>query len=161
MSEHETDDIRSALAPLPPQALRLDEAMVLDLEEVGITRIGELFDLSRDALPSRFGDELLLRLDQAMGEAFESITPIMPVEAPRVERFFAGPVKKLEAIQLATKQLLKEMSLRLHTRESAAAQFDLTLRRSDRAEPVTMTVRLSGPSRDAKHLWSLFADHAS
>jgi len=151
-----TDDMRDRLASLPTQALRIDESIVRGLDEIGVTCVGELFDLPRGELPSRFGDELLLRLDQMRGQAFESIDAVRPAAPLDVQRLFAGPVKQLEAIQLAAKQLLQEAALRLLHRESAARQFHLTLYRSD-IDPLTLSVQLSRPSRDAKHLWSLFA----
>ena len=49
--------------------------------------IGELFALPRDELATRFGADLLLRLDQAIGSALETIEPIRPGRSyPRKKR---------------------------------------------------------------------------
>ncbi|MHC4711069.1 MAG: Y-family DNA polymerase [Planctomycetota bacterium] len=77
---------RRALAPLPVEALGVEAASVDALREVGIDRIGHLFDLPRSSLAARFGRELLRRLDQAVGRAPETIDPVRPVAPPVVER---------------------------------------------------------------------------
>src|SRR5262249_5562122 len=55
------------IAPLPVQGLRLDENSCTLLKRLGLVRIGQLFDLPREALRARLGLAILLRLDQALG----------------------------------------------------------------------------------------------
>lgn len=143
-----------ALAPLPVSALRVDEPTVDALAEVGVRRVGQLLDLPRHELPSRFSDDLMLRIDQALGRAMEPITPIRSSTLPCVQRTFAGPVKKLEAIQQATRQLLDQLCTQLLEREAGLNRLRLTLDRSD-CEPIHLTLRVSRPTRDARHLWRL------
>ena len=145
---------RKALEPLPIAALRVDQATIEALREVGIDRIGHLLKLPRSSLGARFGAPLLGRLDQAMGKAAETIDPVRPVEPPMVERIFAGPTTQLEAIQLAVRELLEELSEHLQQRECGVRLLELRFDRID-AEPIRETITLSRPSRDAKHLWSL------
>ena len=145
---------RKALEPLPIAALRVDQATIEGLREVGIDRIGHLLKLPRSSLGARFGAPLLGRLDQAMGKAAETIDPVRPVEPPMVERIFAGPTTQLEAIQLAVRELLEELSEHLQQRECGVRQLELRFDRID-APPIRETITLSRPSRDAKHLWSL------
>ncbi|MHC5048932.1 MAG: Y-family DNA polymerase [Planctomycetota bacterium] len=99
---------RRALAPLPVEALGVEAATVGVLREVGIGRIGHLFELPRSSLAARFGLPLLRRLDQAAGRAPETIDPVRPVAPPVVERVFAGPATQLEAVVLAVRGLLAE-----------------------------------------------------
>ena len=145
---------REALAALPPEALRVEPAVVDALREVGIERIGHLFDLPRSSLAARFGRELLRRLDQATGRAPETIDPIRPVTPAMVEWALAGPATQREAIELATGRLVEELSSLLEKRECGARQLDLRLDRLD-ARPLEVTVVLSRPSRDIKHLRTL------
>jgi hypothetical protein len=46
----------------------------------------------RASLRLRFGAELLLRLDQAFGNANEALPSLIPIDVPRVELKFAEPV---------------------------------------------------------------------
>jgi len=147
-------DEREAFTPLPIEALRVDDDILDALHEVGVDCIGDLFDLPRLELVTRFGPDLLLRLDQATGEAIETIEPIRPVQTPRAERAFAGPVKQLQAITLTTRDLLAQLIESLTRNESGVTTLHLTLQRSD-AGPVHETITLSRPTRRADHLWSL------
>ncbi len=145
---------RHALKPLPVRALRVDDDAVEALAEVGITRIGELFDLPRAVLPARFGADLLFRLDQALARAIETIDPVRPITPPSAERAFDGPTTNLEAIGWCVRMLLDDLAAELLQRESGARRLDLTLGRSD-MDPARLMVSMSRPNRDARHLWSL------
>src|SRR5262249_3531259 len=85
MGEHDDPHIvppggmRDALAPLPIAALRLPPDVVALLGQVGLKRIADVLALPRAALAARFGTELVLRLDQALGRDEESITPRQPL----------------------------------------------------------------------------------
>ncbi len=147
-------DLRRVLADLPVAALRIEQDVVEALGEVGIERIGHLLDLPRSSLPARFGHELLVRLDKAVGRAPETIEPVRPVSPVSVERVFSGPVTQLEAIEITVRELVAELSGVLEQRECGARRIELHIDRFD-AGPLSETLALSRPSRDAKHLWSL------
>ncbi len=70
---------RQAVAPLPIAALRIAPETVASLARLGLRRIGDLWGMPRAALTRRFGQELILRLDQALGVTPE---PISPAGAP-------------------------------------------------------------------------------
>jgi protein ImuB len=147
-------DERAALAPLPIEALRLEEDTVDALREVNLEQVGHLLALPRLELAARFGSNLLLRLDQATGETIETIEPIRPREIPLVERAFAGPVRQPEAIAMTVRELLDELTMKLRRQENGAQRLDLHFERID-AHNLDETIELSRPSRDEKHLWSL------
>lgn len=146
--------VREELAPLPVAGLRIDPLFVGALNEVGIERIGTLFDLPRKELACRFGVNLLRRLDQATGEMNETITPLRvstPVEATRV---FDGAVTCLEAIVMTAHELLFSLVLQLEERECGVRTLDVVLHRVS-SEPARVSIALTYPSRDARHLWTL------
>lgn len=145
---------RAALSPLPVAALGVDEVLVSRLLELGIERIGQLLDLPRSALPIRFGESLLVRIDRALGQAIETIDPIRPLPPPRFRRAFDGPTDRIEAIECAVRDLLDDLVSELLSRESGVQTLDVVLVRSDLG-PERMTLRLARPSRDFKHLWAL------
>ncbi|HKK85542.1 MAG TPA: DNA polymerase Y family protein, partial [Roseovarius sp.] len=68
----------SALAPLPVAALRLPPEITQGLGRLGLRCIGDLLGQPRAPLARRFGPELTLRLDQAMGAVPEPISPAKP-----------------------------------------------------------------------------------
>ena len=145
---------RAALAGLPVAALRVEADTVAALRELGVDRIGDLYALPRDALTCRFGDGLLRRLDQALGAADERLTPVRPVVPVTVERVFDGPVKQLEAVTLATQELVETLAAKLQRIEAGARRLELTAERVD-APDVRESITFSRPSRDPRHLWSL------
>ena len=67
-----------ALRPLPIRALRISSSIEKALRGVGIVSIGQLLNLPREEFPSRFGKQLSLRIDQALGNQVELITPEQP-----------------------------------------------------------------------------------
>jgi len=149
-----TEHLREMLDPRPPIALGLDAATEEALLEVGIERIGELRRLPRSTIPARFGDETLLRLDQALGEATEWIEPIRPSPPPRAERIFEGPTRRVEALQIAMREVLEELAEELERREAGVERLVLTLGRAD-LDPLPIELGLSRPSRDPRHLEAL------
>lgn len=148
-------DAREALNPLPIAALRVCAQTCDSLKEVGIERIGQLFEFPRAELAARFDGALTRRLDQALGlgtgEILEPIRPVEPLEASRV---FEGPVISWEAIQTTCHELLAELVHTLGQKESGVCSLTYWFHRIDSAA-VPLSVRLAHPSRDFKHLWSL------
>ena len=74
-----------ATYPLPIEALRLDQATVAKLHRLGIRKIGQLVELPRSGLASRFPEQLLLRMDQTLHHQYEPIltlhaTPELSIE---------------------------------------------------------------------------------
>jgi protein ImuB len=153
----ESSDLPSALDALPVEALRLDEDLVHALDEVGIARIGELREVAcagRQTLPSRFGPDLLMRLDQALGMAIETIEPVREREPLRVERVLDGPTTDLETLGVVVRGLLESLREILERRGSGVRRIDAVFERP-RLEPIVLTVSVGAPTRDVKHLWSL------
>lgn len=152
-----SSQLRRTLASLPIESLRLEAVTCKALHEVGITHVTHLMAMERKELAERF-DDVLLRLDQALGEAFEMIHPVSFETVPRVEQAFAGPVKQLEVIQKATRHLLVELCQCLEQRQVGARRIIWRAERSD-LPAVQETCSLSRPSRNADHLWSLLVPH--
>ncbi len=69
-----------ALSRLPVEALRISAEVAETLRSLGLWTIGHLAALPRETLPSRFGPEILRRLDQAWGHIPEPILPERPEE---------------------------------------------------------------------------------
>ena len=146
-------DEREALAPLPIEALRLEPRTVEGLVELGLERVEHLFALDRKKLPARFEEGLLLRLDQALGRAFEPLVPLRPVVRPRADYVFEEPVE-LDVVEHVLSTLLERLLGPLRSRDEGVRQLELRLLCAE-AEPVHETLVLSRPSNDFDHLWPL------
>lgn len=145
---------REAIGPLPIRALRIDEAARQALGEVAVDRIDDLLRLPRSSLPSRFGDHLLLRIDQALGGAIEVITPVRPPDPVEAELLFDGPTTQHEALSLAAREVLDALAARLLERGRGTRRVDVRLIRSD-LPPLVLELATSRPTCSAAHLWKL------
>ncbi|MGD1915212.1 MAG: DNA polymerase Y family protein [Phycisphaerales bacterium] len=145
---------RGAMAPLPIAALNIDDAPVSALADLAIDRVGQLLEIPRRVLPSRFGNALLLALDCALGHAMEPLTPIRPVAPCRSESVFDGYTTNVEAIELAVRELLDDVCDQLAGRGRGARRLVLELGRYE-LDALAIHVTTSVPTRDAKHLWAL------
>lgn len=145
---------RDAMRSLPIESLRLDGQTVTGLHEVGVERVEHLLAIPRNQLVARFGSHVLMRIDQALGDQAELLNAIAHREPIVAERVFNGPVVDLEAVFITVRELLHEAAAALAADEAGATELSLTLNRVD-ASPIHIAIRLSRPSRDVKHLWSL------
>lgn len=143
------------LAPLPVAALRLDPALLATLRRLGIDTVGALAALPRAPLGRRFGQEVLLRLDQAFGRVAEPIAAIVPGDAPAATLRFAEPIADAAAIQAAVTRLTAELAGRLAERGLGARLLRLDGARVDGADQYIL-VGTARASRDPAHLDRLF-----
>jgi protein ImuB len=102
-----------ALLPLPPAALRLEPDLLQLLQKLGFYTIRSLTGIKRSALRRRFGEALLIRLSQALGNEDEVILPLL-VPAIYSERLpCLEPVRTRVAIEIAVGRLLEGLCLQL------------------------------------------------
>lgn len=146
-----------AIAPLPLAALRIAENIVHGLNEAGLKRIADLIARPRAPLAARFGEELLRRLDQALGDEDEPITPRLPLPACVAERRFADPIG-LERDVLATiAQLARELGRMLERRGEGARLLQVALFRTD-GQVHRLELGTAAPVRDPDRIARLFTD---
>ena len=150
-------ELRAALAALPVEALRLEPATGQGLRRVGLKRIGDLYAMPRDALAHRFGETVARRLDQAVGNMPEPLSPLGEVPSRRVRLSFAEPITEPAALLVATERLTADLVQRLAREGVGARRLDLGFYRVDgRVERIQLgTAR---PSRDPHHLTALFRE---
>ena len=97
---------RAALGPLPVSALRLSSKVIEGLRRVGLKTIYDLSVVARAPLAARFGDSVLVRLDQAFGRRFETITPRRPAPIYYSRLSFAEPISHRNGINAILDKLL-------------------------------------------------------
>jgi nucleotidyltransferase/DNA polymerase involved in DNA repair len=149
------DTLLQMLAPLPPAALQISDDLAGVLHHLGLVRIGQVIDLPRGLLPARFGPELLLRIDQALGRIPEPLVPLEHLTPIAARMNFDGGVSSLEAIWAAFQQLIGEVIAQLTHRGCGARRLDVELLHFHEP-PVRKSILLSRPSRDAVNLFNLF-----
>src|SRR5216684_2427226 len=74
--------------------LRVDAETVAGLKTSGLSCVADLAARPRAPFAARFGKSLLLRLDQALGDANEPITPRLPLPAAMAEQRFPEPIAR-------------------------------------------------------------------
>jgi len=150
-------ELRAALASLPVEALRLDPLIAQGLRRVGLKRIRDLYKMPRNALAQRFGETVAQRLDQALDDIPEPLSPLGEVPSWRVRLSFAEPITEPADLMLTTERLTADLVQRLAQEGMGARRLDLAFHRVDgRVERIRLgTAR---PSRDPRHLTALFKE---
>ena len=150
-------ELRGTLSALPLAALQLDPDKVDALARVGLKKIADILDRPRAPLAARFGANLLRRLDMALGQADEPITPRLPVAAYIAERNFAEPVTHETFVLQTIEHLALDLTRRMEERGEGARALQVTLFRVDGAVR-RLSVATSKPQRDPRALCRLFRE---
>jgi protein ImuB len=145
------------LRPLPLSALRIDPAVRVSLESVGLRTAGAVMAAPRAPLARRFGKQLLIRLDQALGCVEESISPRLPVPALSVERHLADPITLTADIEKLTGALATTLKKDLERRGEGARTLQLALFRVD-GVVCRIMIGTSRPLREPSLISRLFRE---
>ncbi|MEX3011835.1 DNA polymerase Y family protein [Hoeflea sp. TYP-13] len=148
---------RQDLLDLPLAGLRLETEMLDMLRKLGLRTVGCIAALPRAPLAARFGNALLLRLDQALGREEEAISPRLPVPELSSERIFAEPIALQEDIERTAAQLAGNLRQRLDERQLGARRLELKLFRVD-GHVATIAVRAASPVYHAERITMLFRE---
>ncbi|MFM1815554.1 MAG: hypothetical protein RLZ98_2249 [Pseudomonadota bacterium] len=170
--------VEAALAPLPVEALRLDERSVLLLKRLGLRRIGQLHGLPREALARRFrapdaarsarrsvaqaeaaraAGEVVLRLDQALGMRSEMRRPLAEPPVHLVRESYPDLIVSAAGVEAHCRRLVEALCQALEVAEEGVRRLRLTLYRAD-GTSVDVLLGTSRPVRDAAHLTALLLD---
>jgi protein ImuB len=144
---------KEALSGLPVALLRLPPTTLERLAALGLHQIGDVLQLPRETLASRFGTILPLRLDQVLGKAHETFICERLSEPLVAAREWEVPIDDRFAVALVCRQMLREL-LALADRQGAGLQEVEGELRTE-AEPVKIDIRLVEPTRDERHLTQL------
>ena len=145
---------KAALALLPVQALNIADQQAALLERLGLKTIGQLYEVPREALRARFGENLGARLDQALGKTGEALSALAyePVYLSRIE--FSEPVSEPEAIEDAASLLARHVAAQLAEQGKGARNFTLTLYDTE-GECHDLMIALARPDADPGHILRL------
>ncbi|MEJ6393540.1 DNA polymerase Y family protein [Gymnodinialimonas sp. 2305UL16-5] len=148
-------DTLNTIAELPVAALRLDDETSVGLQRLGLRRISDLASAARAPLTRRFGPNLLLRLDQALGTHPEDITPLAEPPHYGVRLTLPEPIGLTSDVMAGTDRLLRQLCDKLKAQEMGARILCLTLDRVDHGNQ-KVELRLARPLRDPNRILPLF-----
>lgn len=145
----------TALLPLPPVALRLEPVITERLQKLGLRTIGSFIRMPRSVLRRRFGEHLLLRLNQALGNEDEPMQLLQPVE-PYQERLpCMEPINTATGIEIAIRRLLEGMCKRLQQDGKGLRTGVLRCYRVD-GKVEQVQIGTNRASHHVEHLFKLF-----
>jgi protein ImuB len=149
--------LAAALAGVPVTCMDLPPRVCADLHALGVYTFADCARLPRDGLNRRFGPQLLLLLDRALGRRADPQswwTP-PPVFQRRLDLAFESADRAV--LLQAARCVLHELGGFLRARACAACALELQL--AHRNAPATRVVlELVSPSRDPEQLLSLVAE---
>jgi protein ImuB len=147
---------KADITALPVAALRLEAKSDTALQRLGLRRIRDLMALPRATLARRFGPDVVLRLDQAMGACDEVITPLGEAPHYGVRLTLPDPIGLSVDVMAGTERLLDRLCAKLKSQDMGARQLQLTLRRVDQGAQ-QVELRLAAPMREAVRILPLFS----
>ena len=109
-NEQSSFDIRHSSFTLPVESLRISEEVAELLQELGIETIEQLKALPREGLASRFGEKLLLRMDQLTGAGRELIEPRRPSAALEASYVLEEPTADRAVLVYVLRQLVEQLA---------------------------------------------------
>jgi protein ImuB len=145
----------AVLSGLPPKALRLEAEVLERLQKLGFRTIGPLLTMPASVLRRRFGKDLLIRIDQALGRLDEVWAPLVP-PVPYVERLpCMEPIRTAVGIEIAIEKLLSALCLRLMDEGKGLRKAVLKCHRID-GRKVQAAITTTKGSHSVSHLLRLF-----
>lgn len=149
-----------ALLKLPPACLRLEVQVLERLHKLGLTQVNSFISMPRNALRRRFGETLLQRLSQALGQEAEYIIPIN-IPEPFQERLpCLEPIRTAAGIEIAITRMLEALCERLQKEGKGLRKAVLKCYRVD-GKIEQVSIGTSKASNHTLHLFKLFELHVS
>ncbi len=142
------EELADRLAPLPVEALRLNEASAALLRRLGLKRIGQIMTSPRAPFAARAGQPAMLRLDQALGRAREALIPRRPPPPVHAMRRLMEPVIALDGALTVVEALCGDLAFALEKRAAGARLLRLSLHGVDGRARET-SFGLTQPERSA------------
>jgi protein ImuB len=146
---------KEALMPLPPAALRLEDAVLERLKKLGFRNIDAINKIPRSELRRRFGQEIILRLMQAFGELEEHVQSLKELR-PYEERLPSlEPIRTRTGIEIAIRELLGMLCNRLSAEGKGVFNATLTTYRID-GRVQKISIGTNKATYQIAHLYKLF-----
>src|SRR4029079_8523310 len=108
-------------------ALRLPTETVDLLSQLGVERLEQVLALPREGLRARFGELLLLRVDQFLGAAQEMIVPYRPPPQFSEEWLLEYPAEQREVVERILRGLVQRVATALANRREGVLKLGCRL----------------------------------
>jgi protein ImuB len=122
---------------------------------LGLRKIGDVSSIPAKSLRRRFGNLLLQRLRQAIGEEEENIIPVYPIEAYQERLPCIEPIKTKEGIEIALQQLLMALCSRLRKEGKGLRKAFFRAYQLDGGTS-GIEITTNQPSQKLEHIFQLF-----
>ncbi len=144
-----------ALFSLPPESLRIEDEVADKLHRLGLKQIRQFINMPRASLRKRFGPHLLLRIDMALGQAIETLEPVIPVAVYQERLPCLEPIATATGIEIALKKLLESLCLSLRKDQQGLRTAIFTCYRID-GKVEQVSIGTHRPTHYVKHIFKLF-----
>jgi len=155
-----TGDNKPFLSPLPLSSLRLDPAIVLRLNQLGLRKVGHLLNAPEAPLTARFGPSLIQCLHRATGDEAEIFNPLFPPLPYHVRHPFDEPVLHHQALETALAVLSSQMEMILKAANKGTRRLHVQIFRVD-GHLEHLSIGTSRLCQQADHLALLFQESLS
>jgi protein ImuB len=145
------------LSRLPLSDVDFAEASLQTLRGMGVHTVGDCLRLPRAGLARRFGKDLVLALDRALGSTPDPRTPYVTPATFEAALALPGPIDNAEGLLFPLNRLIQELCGVLTARVTGVAALTLTLRHPKSAS-TRIELGLVAATRDARHLTELFRE---
>ena len=147
--------LAEGIGRLPVSALRVDQSTAEALARVGLTRIADLIPLPRAPLARRFGQGLVMRLDQALGQYAEPVAADPDPPHFGVRLTLPEPIGLQADVMAGLERLLERLCHTLTQHNMGARRLRLELGRVDHGS-AQVEIGLARPMRDPIRIAALF-----
>jgi len=153
----ESGATRETIAPFPLDALRLPPETIRVLNRLGFRRVGDLYPIPRANMTTRFGPDVVLRLDQILGRFPEHLAFEQDQQVYEVRQQWPDPLGGADMIEAAVQALLEKLCQTLRKDGRGLRSLGLRFQRVDNTT-TTLISATSAPSQDQSHLMRLLRD---
>ena len=152
------ENLRSEISQLPIESLRIAPDTADLLRQLGVETVAQLLSLPRESLSSRFGDQLLLRLDQLTGAAPEVLISYRGLAALEAGCTLEQPTADRATLIYVLSQLTEQLAGHLAARDQGAVLLVCELGCA-KGKPVLVRIGLIEPSASARQFMELIGLH--
>jgi protein ImuB len=147
------------LEGLPIEALRINGEATRTLRRLGLKTIGSLLNIPRSSLARRFRGEcihenVLTRLDEALGVRDEPLNPLNPPSSFMAHRALMEPLISTQGLESLLTSLVTLLTRDLEMQNQGALRLILKLFRTDGSR-ISIPAGLTSPSHDPAHIFRL------
>jgi len=153
----ESGATREITETFPLDALRLATETVRVLNRLGFRKIADLYPIPRANMTTRFGPDVVLRLDQLLGRHREHLGFEHSPRVYEVRQNWPEPLGAADIMATAVAALLAELCQALRNDGLGLRSLGLRFQRVDNTV-TSLMIATSAPSQDSAHLMRLLQD---